>query len=239
MRVRIKLALKGKTIPINYKHYIQSLVYTMLGSDEKFKQLHNEGNRFENRKFKMFTISDLFGEFKYLASTKEITFLSNAYFDLACMDEDIAIKVSEYLSMNQFVQIGKNIVEHNGYDNLKDFFPIKEKMTFSSISPVTCYEEDEKRTNYFSPNDEKFKNSIINNIKKKYALTFDRECPLFLIPEIIEKKSRLMHFKKSFIKAYDISITFENLDQAILNIILNTGIGSKNSMGFGMLKYEE
>ena len=115
MRLRIFLKLENKTINSNYKHHLQSLVYNMLGGDKKFNDLHDVGYRLENRPFKMFVISDIIGSFDYLNDNKILKFKTNGYFEVSSFDEDIAIKIVEYLSFNNSIFLGKSIIKHNGY----------------------------------------------------------------------------------------------------------------------------
>jgi len=202
---------------------------------EKFPELHDDGFRFENRPFKLFVISDIFG--KFILKQNLLHFEQNGYFDFACFEEDMIIQISKFLTQNTLIHIGKTIIEHNGFDILQNDFLLKEQMTFKSISPVTCYIMDEK-TIYFEPDSNEFKNQIINNIVKKHELIYQTNCPDFGIEAIEKIRKRVVHYKNNFVVSFDIKITFNNLNKNILQIILNTGIGSKNSMGFGMLRYE-
>jgi len=236
VRLRIKLALAGKEIPLNYKHYVQSLVYSMMGMSDKFTQLHDVGNIIENRKYKLFVISDILGHFKINNETKSMAFLNNGYFELASIDEDILIEVTNYLNLNRVIHIGKVLVEHNGYDVLSPRLEVKDVVEFESISPVTIYQTEENRTIYLEPESHEFIESIKQNIINKYLLVYERYPVEFEIKIIQTKRKRLVHFKHSFFVTYDITIGVTNATHELIDLLLCTGIGSKNSMGFGMLK---
>lgn len=62
MRIRIVLDLKNKLIPINYRSILAGIVYSMLPLNENTTILHNEGIKLNNRKFKLLTFSEIYGE---------------------------------------------------------------------------------------------------------------------------------------------------------------------------------
>lgn len=238
MRIRIKLCTEGLTIPINYKHQLQGLIYHMMGPSSRYHDLHDNGYNVEHKKFKLFTFSDLFGKFEYNDEKKSITFVSNAYFDMTSIDEDLIIDIIDFCNKHFTVMIGNQLISLNGFEILEDQYPINFEMKFSSISPVTCYGFENGNTIYYDPNNEKFKEAIIQNLRRKMEIINHRYDEIN-IKEIVCIKKRLSHFMNAFIVSYDIEIVFEGICKKVLEIILNTGIGSKNSMGFGMLQYED
>ncbi|NLK01119.1 MAG: CRISPR-associated endoribonuclease Cas6, partial [Clostridia bacterium] len=62
--MRLKVTFSAKegqlSIPVNYQHALQGLIYNSLDGDEKFNTfLHEHGFRYEKRSFKLFTYSRL------------------------------------------------------------------------------------------------------------------------------------------------------------------------------------
>ena len=108
-----------------------------------------------------------------------------------------------------------------------------------TLSPITVYETaDDGYTTYFSPDDEKFYNAIINNAKRKW-LSFSKDSTNFdfsITPsENAWSVKRVTQFKDTFITAWHGEF-YLNGNVEILNFIYNTGLGSKNSQGFGMFE---
>lgn len=238
MRIRINLKSKEKEITANYKHYIQAFIYNALKSNDRFDDLHNIGYKVDNRPFKLFVISDIIGSFEYTNNNKNLLFKTDSYFELASVDEDLIIHVVNYLSLNNFIHIGKTVIEHNGYKIIsKNPSLDKDEYTFYSISPVTCYRIIDKKTHYYCPSDQEFCDLILGNMQKKASILYPDKTISPQITEIKELRKRLVHFKNSFIIAFDIELKIRKMNKEIFDLILLTGVGSKNSLGFGMMKY--
>lgn len=64
MRAEIHFKLKEPaSIPIQYNHLIQAIIYSWIG-DKKFKDfIHNNGYKFKERAYKLFTFSKINGRF--------------------------------------------------------------------------------------------------------------------------------------------------------------------------------
>lgn len=240
MRIRIKIGLKDKNISINYHSILQGIIYSAIGKDDFSTKLHDMGNRkIENRPFKMFTFSEIFGSFQFDKGTKKIKFISNGYFEVSAFDDDIILKIARFLDINSNIVFDDILIENNGYDIVDDNFKCLDKMTFITISPVVCNKTILKHPQYVSPEEDEYKEMIKNNINKKYFLAFGKMPKQYEIDEISKVKIREVNFRNTFYKCYDYKITFNNIDSNILSIIMSSGIGSKNSMGFGMLRYEK
>ena len=77
MRIRIVLDLKNKLIPINYRSILAGIVYSMLPLNENTTILHNEGIKLNNRKFKLLTFSEIYGDTIYNKNKKVLLFHSS------------------------------------------------------------------------------------------------------------------------------------------------------------------
>lgn len=238
MRIRINLKTNGKEITANYKHFIQAFIYNALKSNDRFNDLHNIGYKLDNRPFKLFVISDIIGSFEYTNDNKNLLFKTDSYFELASIDEDLIVYVVNYLSLNNFIHIGNTVIEHNGYKIISTNISLdKDEYTFHSISPVTCYRIIDKKTHYYSPSDQEFCDLILGNIQKKASILYPNITISPQITEIKELRKRLVHFKNTFIIAFDIELKFKKMSKELFDLIFLTGVGSKNSLGFGMMKY--
>lgn len=241
MRVRIILDLENKKIPVNYRSLLQGVIYNALFGNEEIKQIHNQGYKIGKRKFKLFTFSEIYGQTSYIKETKELLFQNNAHFDFTAFYDDIVLTFINFLTQNPQIVIGKQIIKVQSYMLLDDILNNNTTEQFLTISPVTAYITDEnKKTVYYHPNSEEFKESVINNIAQKYFLVYNENMPDITIDEINNIKEKKVYFRKNFAIAYHFKIIFSNLDEKVKNIIMTCGIGSKNSSGFGMLaKYNE
>ncbi|HHU55709.1 MAG TPA: CRISPR-associated endoribonuclease Cas6 [Acholeplasmataceae bacterium] len=236
MRIRIKLETINKSISINYHSLIQGFIYNVIGRDEFSTALHNVGSRFENRPFKLFTFSELFGKAKY--SNQKLLFTNDAYFEVTAFNDTIIERIIAFLEENEYISLGKEMYKVNGYDIINDLYKVEEEMKFKTISPVICNLTENKKPIYLDPNTPRYKEVLLMNLAKKYYLCYHENLPEIdlRIDNVIEKK---VYFRKVFYICNHFDITFYNLNEDLLKLIQRVGIGSKNSMGFGMLKYEK
>lgn len=66
MQVIVQHKMSGTLeLPINYHHILQAVIFSAISSNEEYSAfLHDEGFLQGNRRFKMFTFSELKGKYK-------------------------------------------------------------------------------------------------------------------------------------------------------------------------------
>lgn len=235
MRIRIVLELANKTIPVNYRSILTGIVYAMLPIDENTANLHNEGLKLEKRKFKLFTYSEIYGKSTYNKDTKTLTFHDNACFDISSFKEQTILDIVKYIEENNTILFGKQIIKILKYDILDDFCNNNDIVTFYTNSPITVYKTIDKYVNYLNPTTPEFKEAIIKNISEKYYLCYHENMPDISIINIDNVVKKRVHFKKTIYEAYHLDITFKGLNAKIQKVIMTTGLGPKNALGFGMV----
>ena len=224
-------------LPIATHTIINGLLYRALREDLNFsEQLHQEGYTYLNRSYKLFTFSDLSG--RYIVEGKQIVFLQQARLSVRSVDDYCIELLFKYFTQNRQVELEGNAVEisdlslHNTqiYD---DFYTIR------TISPITVYKTNENRhTVYFSPQDDDFYSSIIQNARRKWMSRFgsDEGFSLEIEPTLNANfKKCATHFKTTFITAWYGDFVIK-APPKVIDFLYNSGLGSKNSQGFGMFK---
>ena len=244
MRILISFSSENKVIlPIYYNHFLQALLYKTLNS-KLSKFLHEKGYIVNNRHFKLFTFSRLFGSYKI--NNDKILFDSHIYFYLSSPFSDVltefantAFKTKEPLKLgNNYIfcisiSVFKSI-------NFRDNIEYKIKM----LSPVTVYSTlkigDQKKTFYYGPHDNEFNNLIMKNLIKKYIAVYkknmtDNSKNFTIKPLKVDLKRNfiLTKFKNTIIKGW-MGLYKISGNPELLKIAYDAGIGSKNSAGFGM-----
>jgi CRISPR-associated protein Cas6 len=229
MFVRLEFSFKDQLeIPINYNYYLQSAVYKNL--DKNFSDfLHNIGFEHGKRKFKLFTFSRIFSKFSIY--DKKIVFESPIHFYFASIIDEVVISLISNILNKGYIRIFKRKIKFKGYKILK--FDLNKEI-FKTLSPITIYRTIDKKFVYFSPNDKIFSDLIFENLKKKYKLIygFDYEGEFHF--EFLNYKKEVLEYKGNYIVAYSgiLKIICSN---EMKNVILNCGLGSKNSLGLGMV----
>ncbi|MDP3432699.1 MAG: CRISPR-associated endoribonuclease Cas6 [Bacteroidota bacterium] len=255
MRFKITLNRTGRQrmLPMDYQYYLSAWIYKVIGkADPEFSAfLHAKGYSSGNKKFKLFCYSPLnFGrptlwKEKALFEIHTDQLFLSVSFHLAEAAEKFIIG----LFNNQQVYVGD---QFNGLDLVVgqvERLPeaeLKGTMNYRAISPVviSLKEETEKYAQYLSPAHENYTDLLRQNLWNKY----DSIPVVATLPEDLnflfklkgESKSKLVTIKpntpeQSKVRGFvfDFSLT---CPAEIHQLILATGIGEKNSMGFGWVR---
>ncbi len=261
MRFRLLLNVNSngsrKTqIPINYQYELSSWIYqTINQSDGEFsKWLHNTGHTRQNRKFKLFTFSQLV-PVKYAVEGDRLTLLS----------EQVALTVSFYLpkAVEHFItglfrkqkfQLGDRVSSVDfGVSQVEKLSDVdfNNEMTYRAISPVIISANDaenSRHARYLSPVEEKFSELMAGNLVNKYvALAENGLTEVRNIDEYIngairmelkgQPRQKLVKIKAGtteqvFLKGYLFEFRF-TAPVELMRIGYYGGFGEKNSLGFG------
>lgn len=240
MRIKLKLYSNNNIIlPKSYNHIMQGFIYSNL--DEDFKKfMHQEGFNYNNRKYKLFTFSKIRGEKEPNIIDGKVMLDRFINFSVSSINADFIENFSQNIFKNQLI-IGKNYLKFHSmelYDDdfLKKYYD-KDKIKIKMISPVVVYSTDEnKKTTYYSPYDNEFKERVTNNLINKYKAYYDNDITnndfSIELCEGREYKSSAEIYKGFYIKGYygifNISGNFE-----LMKVAFYSGIGGKNSQGFG------
>lgn len=240
MQLHITFKNKNTVLPIAYRYFVQSMIYNAMESDSDFSRfIHDDGYMNEERSFKLFTFSPLKGN--YLVKDKKITFSDNFLLEIRAFEPMIIQHLICALKKGNEVNIGRNnlIVENCV---LNDKIIYQPSIKIKTVSPVTAY-VTRNYTNrvYFSPEDNDFNQLIVNNAKRKWLGAGKSEEEFNLSIKLIDKiplKKEVTMYKKSYITAWHGGFALEG-NPEVINFLYNTGLGSKNSQGFGLFELIE
>lgn len=237
--MQILLKLKGDNIvlPIAYRYFIQSMIYHTLESQPGFSYfMHNKGYSGEERSFKLFSFSPLRGN--YSVKDKKITFSDTVSLEIRSTVPEIIESLLKALSEGNTVNIGRNTLTVESC-TLKNKTLYKSEAEITTVSPIVAYvTKDSTNRIFFSPDEDEFYSLIINNAKRKWISAGYDESEFDLS---IEKTSRkpirkeVTEFKKSRITAWHGSFVLRG-NPEVIDFLYQTGLGSKNSQGFGMFE---
>ena len=267
MRFKIELQLKDKrnVLPINYQYPLSSWIYkTLSNANKEFADfLHGTGYQLENKKtFKLFTFSEIQipkGKWKIIPDSDRIQIWAETIsFKIAFQLPEQTESFISGLFQKQNGSIGDSIsqiqFQVKQIERLKDSENKNTPIKLRTLSPVVISEniEGRKHESYLNPNSENYEKLLINNLRDKHrALQIKNKLKQIEIKEssikfIINKEN--IKRKKITIKAHTQNAVdviaykyeFELLaPPEIANILLNSGLGSMNSMGFGMCAVQQ
>lgn len=239
--MRLKINLKSKKnfkVPFNYNHILSSIIYNKISDLNLANELHTSSS------FKFFNFSQLnipqrkIVKDGILAKNGKINFYlssPNDIFIRSLVDgfvDDLEIKFK-----NEILIVEK--IEALRTPNFK------EKTEFKTISPIIIRDlnEENKRID-LAPSDKFFK-GIENNLIKKYCKFNDLKSTdkkIKAYSEMANVKRKRITIPKgpntTYHRAYMMDLILEG-DVDLMNFAYDVGLGEKNSMGFGMVKYIE
>lgn len=243
-KMRLKINLKAKKnfkVPFSYNHILSSIIYNKIVDLDLAHELHTSNS------FKFFNFSQLNIPKRKIVDDGIIAKNGKMNFYLSSPD-DLLIKNLVSGFVDDLEIKFKNdtlIVEKVEALKTPDF---TEKSEFKTISPINIRDMREvngviKRVD-LAPSD-KFFNGIENNLIKKYCIFNDIESTdkkIKVYSEMANVKRKRITIPKgpntTYHRAYMMDLILEG-DIDLIEFAYDVGLGEKNSMGFGMVKYIE
>lgn len=224
-------------LPINYNHILQAVVYRSLSIMPDFSEfLHEGGFARGQRQYKMFHFSQLSGE--YRVQSRQITFYSEVSFEVRS-PEPLLIRLLGESIWKQGITFGDNLYTDIDLE-LYDYTVEESDILIRMKSPVTVYSTDPVTNGicYYEPDDPQFYELIQDNFYRKYQAYYG-VTPVSLIrmnPHGDRKPKKFVtRYKESYISAWYGTYQLSGR-RKYLDFLYQTGIGSKNSQGFGMFE---
>lgn len=243
MRLLIKLLSPNKIVLNSYYfHIIQALVYDLL--DDNFASwLHERGFLYKKRSFKLFSFSNILEKPKLDRVRRVFTFPRQVSFALTSPVDHILEQFAKNSVTKFKLRLGANEVYVDSVEILGEN-PINEtKIRVQTLTPIEVHSTLEsfngkKKTYYYNPREEDFKNLIADNLYRKWSSFYAKDCPyLFNIEPVKMRylKERIIKYKGFVVKGHTGQF-YLKADPKLLGFALQTGLGSKNSQGFGCIK---
>ena len=232
-------------MPIHHNYIIQAFVYNLISSNLA-KMLHDKGFEINNRKFKLFTFSRLQGNFKIDKRSNTIIFHPPFTLTISsALDQFIEELANEVLA-NKNLRIGKTTVKINSIE--VPTAELSEKNKIKMLSPATIYStlkkaDGKKKTYYYSPFEKEFSELISQNAKKKIRAfrsgdqngseIIEPEAKIELTPlNVTTRNEKIINYKGTIIKGWT-GIYELSGNRKLIKLVYDTGLGGKNSQGFG------
>jgi CRISPR-associated endoribonuclease Cas6 len=163
------------------------------------------------------------------------------FFYLSSILDDFLLDISNSFIKKSSFELEDNILYLKSVEVIKlPNFNQKENIIYL-LSPITVYSTIGNKTYFYSPNENKFYELIKQNLLKKYKAyykdynvdNFDFDIQLLKFDNKRDKK--VIFYKNNCIISYEGMYKISGSEE-ILKFAWNTGLGSKNSQGFGMFE---
>jgi len=235
-QISIAFCAPSLTLPINYHHEVQSLIYRLLRGDDV--HLHDEGAG--SRQYKLFTFSSLRG--CHTAENKRITFEEMIYLDIRSVRNRLCNSIEATLKEAPVPALALC-----GQPLTLRFLKTEERMIADSqllirmLSPLEVHAADETYRNhshYYTPLDKDFSERINANFQRKWTAYTGN-------PPVggIELTAANVSAKDKYVTTYKgIHITGWRGEYRLsgnpehLHFLYHCGLGARNSDGFGMFE---
>ncbi len=238
MRAKIVMDFSGNLVlPVNYNHILQAVILNWISDENYAKFIHDRGYNYEKRSYKMYTFSKLYGDCS--ARDGKITF-KNAPVRLyiSSVESDFMQYVLETVVINDEVRLGSKYVKVQNVEIYDSEVPNFGKI--ATLSPITVYKTDtnSRKTICFSPEEPEFSEYVRDNLIRKYIAYYgtEPEDKTFEISPASETKIAILKYKDTVIKAWNGKFTLKG-SKELATLANDTGLGSKNSQGFGCFEF--
>jgi len=228
------------TLPIHHNHLLQGFLYHHLHLHIAEK-LHSKGFPYEKRHFRLFTFSRLKG--KHSLQPPDMKFSGTIHWFIATSAREFLESLVQHLLKSRSLKIGNSRCILTGIE--VPFPPAFTSPLFvQALSPITVYSTlgvpgGKRKTYYYSPFEQEFSRLLFENLKKKYFLIHHQPYSgrdFQVEPVGIQSHhQKVLYFKKTVVKGWmgRYKMTGEPI---LLEVAYDTGLGAKNSQGFGMIE---
>lgn len=237
MRIKVcMLAEDDITLPIAYNHIIQKLIYSIL-DDEYAAKLHNSGYKYKNKVFKLFNFSKLKIENKNIKNNRITIQKGKVELIISSIDETFIFKIISALMTHGSLEFKEGKLKVTEIYSKKQLN--RKRAVVLTKSPVVVVKPTrESRTRFYNPKDAEFLSSIKNNIIAKYNSFYNEEYKGTLNVKILDEnniRKKIDKYKNWVYEGYLGGFIIEG-DVNIVELAYSSGLGSKNSQGFGCIE---
>lgn len=238
---------RGIWLPINYNHLLASVIYKFLKlSDPEYAHfLHEDGYNIGNKRFKLFTFSQLMARKREIIGD-QICFRSQVMWYISSPQEAFLRSFTASLMDEGRLRIGRKHLPIVDVETLR-VPPFHPKMKFRCLSPITMSTKRERNgklvMHYCLPDEPEFSKLVRQNLMRKYEAIYNRKP---------RDDSFAMEFDEGYIRKRNGKVTrlvrYKNVDirgvlcpfhasgsPELMFVGYECGFGDKNSAGFGMV----
>lgn len=218
-------------IPLNYNYQLQSVIYSKL-KDVGTSDFWHDCGFGENETFKFFVFGPLLGN--YRIEDKKIIFKDKINLEIRSPFFEFCDDLQRSIELNPTIKIFNQTLDVAGAF-LNNRHINSDSVIFKTISPIIVSEKSEaEKTVFFRPDNPEFVYKLQENFYKKYKTAFDTQPPELKI-EILEKGKKVVtQYKEIWLTGYNCTLKINAPNEA-LEFIFNSGLGERNSQGFGLV----
>ena len=197
-----------------------------------------KGYEYNNRSYKMYTFSKLYGKFSVNSKSGIITFFDKVNLIVSSLDTRFIQYLASNVIMEDNLRLGKNAVKVNKIETSYNELGNSEKNIYK-ITYITVYSTFakcwQKKTYYYSPYEEEFNELIRNNLINKYKALYNKfpQNDSFDIRLLSTRKPKesVLNYKGTIIKGWNGEFLIKG-SKELFQIAYDAGLGSKKFSRF-------
>ena len=225
--------VRSLRLPFAHFKILQGLAYNLMSYDSALSaEVHDR--RFADKKaFKFFGFTDFTG--RYYLSKNTLIYKNRFDWEIRSADDRIIEAAEQRILHDPVLTVNNEPCEVLSYEIKEKRFFVN-STDFKMNTPIAVYHtEPSGFVRYYNPFEREFFERLSKNIQNKYEMFFDKPLPGSVAVECNAPSDRdkcVTHYEESIITAwygkYRVTAPPE-----VLDFIWHTGLGSKNSIGFG------
>ncbi len=240
MQLEVSIGLREPlALPINYNHILQSIIYRALSAMPDYSEfLHECGYTSGGRQYRMFQFSQLTGDYYIDQGQHKIVFRSYVHLEIRS-PEPLLIRLLTMNLQRHGVMFG-TVICRDVHLELYDYTVEENSLNIRMKSPVTVYSTDPGSgyVTYYKPDEDIFYQKINDNFLRKYQAYYGLSPYAGIEMKPLQDnlpKKMVTKYQGSYITAWYGTYRLTG-ERKYLDFLYQTGLGSKNSQGFGMFE---
>ncbi len=245
LKIRFQPEKSYLILPCHYNGVVQAFIYRHL--DEYLsKKIHDSGHKdpLSKRRIKLFTFSRLIPEKGARVEDGRIFLQGSITVIISSpLNEFLQSFASNLLRWGTVCLAGETLTPVAV--EVEPVPAYKEKIIVKAISPITVYStlltpDGRKKTYYYNPFEKDFESLIIRNLQRKVRTWTGRDIEGGSVKpyRVSSRNERIVIYKNTVIKGWDGLYQLE-LPEELFRMAFESGLGSKNSQGFGCIEVWE
>lgn len=235
---------KEFSLPVPYNEKLQGFIYSNM--EQKMAEfLHNEGYKAGKRKYSLFTFSHIL-EAKFNKEQHVFNIPNEFSFIVSSPKEEILNAITQGFTQNDAIAFnGANVKLLSCSYHITFSTFNKRKNVIMMLTPVTSRstlknEFGKNKSYYYHPIEDDFSKQIKDNLTRKYKAAFGKPSGDFkfkINPVLVNKgNEHIIIYKDFVVKGYTGMYEIITNNEEIMKLAYDTGLGEKNSQGFGMFE---
>ncbi len=243
MRMMIKHKVDGQLVlPLSYHHIIQGIIYHNLRDEDNYSaKLHDQGYEYGERQYRLFSYSLLDGKYRIDKENKKIIFYDQVSFCVTSPEVRFIRGLADNL-ISKGIDYGSTHID-DVQIYISDFAVESEQLIINMLSPISVNITDETtgKTYFFTPDEAGFMEAVNDNFHRKYISYYgiNPDSDIHIEPYNVSPRDKYVTRYKDFIVSGWKGQYVLTGKRKYLDFLFQTGIGARNSQGFGMFEIKE